>query len=59
MKVEISAVRNGLLVKIEIGPTANDPLAQRLEHAGTWFAQDAVDAIGRIAEAVRDSYPPT
>lgn len=53
MKIEITTVRNGLLVEIkELDPTASDPLAQRAG-AGIWFARDTTDALGRIAEVVK------
>jgi hypothetical protein len=55
MKIEITTVRNGLLVTIEAGPTASDPLAQR-DVGGTWFAHNALEACGRISEAVQREY---
>lgn len=55
MKIEISTVRNGLLVKIEVGATPDDPLAVRAL-GGTWFANNALEACGRISEAVQREY---
>lgn len=55
MKIEISVVRNGLLVTIDVAPTASDPMAQR-SAGGTWFARDTTDALGRIAQVVKGEF---
>jgi hypothetical protein len=57
VKIEIGVIRNGLMVKIEYGPNASDPLAQR-QLSGEWFARDTTDAVGRIVEAVKREYDP-
>lgn len=53
MKVEISMVRNGFLLKLDPGPSARDPLGQGND-AGTWFCRDTTDLLGRIAKSVKE-----
>ena len=59
MKIEIAVVRNGFMLKLEAQPSKSDPLGARNPHAGEWFARDAIDLLGRIAEAVHYSCDDT
>jgi hypothetical protein len=56
VKIEITTVRNGLMVHLEASPSPTDPLGFR--DSGSWFARDTTDALGRIAEVVKRVYDP-
>lgn len=57
MKLEITVLRNGLLLNVAVGPSSSDPLAQRAV-SGTWFARDTTDLIGRLAALVKGEFDP-
>lgn len=57
MKITIVPCRNGLMVTIDRGPTASDPMSQDPMN-GVWYARDSTDALGRIGEAVKGVFDP-
>lgn len=54
MKIDITPIDNGILVRFEGEPTPQDPLGQRVTH--TFYAHDGTDLMGFIAERIEAQY---